>query len=149
MASRHLRAVGEVRAAPVTLVDSCVLLDIATDDPKWADWSDEALARACDEGGVVINPLIYAEVSVGFASIEALDEVLSPEDYRREELPYEAGFLAGKAFMAYRQRGGAKASPLPDFYLGAHAAVRSYRLLTRDVARYRTYFPTVELIHPG
>ncbi|WP_274560173.1 type II toxin-antitoxin system VapC family toxin [Streptomyces spiramyceticus] len=149
MASRHLRAVRNAAEHPVTLVDSCVLLDIATDDPKWADWSEEALARACDEGEVVINPLVYAEVSVGYASIEALDEALPPEDYLREQLPYEAGFLAGKAFMTYRQRGGAKASPMPDFYIGAHAAVRSYRLLARDVARYRTYFPKVELIHPA
>jgi hypothetical protein len=138
----------EETAPPVTLVDSCVLLDIATGDSRWAEWSDGNLARARDEGEVVINPLVYAEVSVGFTSIEDLERALPAEDFRRESLPYEAGFLAGKAFLAYRKRGGAETSPLPDFYIGAHAAVRSYRLLTRDVTRYRTYFPRVRLIHP-
>jgi predicted nucleic acid-binding protein len=132
----------------VTLIDSCVLLDIATDDPKWADWSDNAVARARDEGRVVVNPIVYAEVSVGYGAIEDLEAALPPEDYAREQLPYEAGFLAGKAFLAYRKRGGQKTAPLPDFYIGAHAAIRSYRLITRDVSRYQTYFPGVELIHP-
>ncbi|TQS24530.1 type II toxin-antitoxin system VapC family toxin [Microbispora sp. KK1-11] len=132
----------------VTLVDSCVLLDVATDDPKWAAWSADALAGALDEGRLVVNPVVYSEVSVGYASIESLDEALPPEDYEREDVPFEAAFLAGKAFLAYRRRGGEKRSPLPDFFIGAHAAVRKYRLLTRDTARYRTYFPTVELIAP-
>ncbi|MCQ4081558.1 type II toxin-antitoxin system VapC family toxin [Streptomyces sp. RB6PN25] len=149
MASNHVRVVGSGTVEPTTLVDSCVLLDIATDDPKWAQWSDDALARARDEGVVVINPIVYAEVSVGYDAIEDLDEALPPSDFQREELPYEAGFLAGKAFLAYRRRGGQKATPLPDFYIGAHAAIRSHRLLTRDVSRYRTYFPGVELICPG
>lgn len=131
-----------------TLVDSNVLLDIATADPKWAQWSGEALAGAADSGQLVINSIIYAEVSIGFSTIEELDDALPPEVYLRAPLPYEAAFLAGKAFLDYRQRGGAKTTPLPDFYLGAHAAVAGYRLLTRDAARYRTYFPTIPLLAP-
>jgi predicted nucleic acid-binding protein len=96
----------------------------------------------------VINPIVYAEVSVGFDRIEDLEDAVPAGDFQRETLPYEAGFLAGKAFLAYRKRGGQKRSPLPDFYIGAHAAVRGYRLLTRDAARYRPYFPTVTLIAP-
>jgi predicted nucleic acid-binding protein len=103
---------------------------------------------ALDYGVVVINPIVYAEVSVGFDRIEDLDDALPAEDFRREALPYEAGFLAGKAFPAYRRRSGQKRSPLPDFYIGAHAAARGYRLLTRDAPRYRTYFPTLTLIAP-
>ncbi len=134
---------------PATLVDSSVVLDIVAEDPAWATWSGDALARARDEGQLVINPIVYAEVSTGFDRVEDLDDVFPAEDFRREGLPYEAGFIAGKAFLAYRRRGGEKRAPLPDFYIGAHAAVRGYRLLTRDVARYRTYFPTVELIAPA
>ncbi|MER7757180.1 type II toxin-antitoxin system VapC family toxin [Kitasatospora sp. NPDC097643] len=132
----------------MTLVDSCVLLDLMTEDENWADWSEAALSKAQDEGAVVINPIVYAEVSVAYAAIEDLDAVLPAEDFAREPLPYEAGFLAGKAFLLYRKRGGQKTAPLPDFYIGAHAAVRGYRLLTRDTSRYRTYFPTIELICP-
>ncbi len=130
------------------LVDSNVLLDVATDDPAWAAWSAATLKKAADEAVLVINPLVYAEVSVGFDTIEELEVALPGDLYRREDLPYEAAFLAGKAFLRYRQSGGAKHSPLPDFYIGAHAAVAGYRLLTRDAARYRTYYPTVELIAP-
>ncbi|MGI5161500.1 type II toxin-antitoxin system VapC family toxin [Microbispora sp. CA-102843] len=144
MTSSTLRVVRE----RVTLVDSCVLLDVATDDPKWAAWSADALARALDEGRLVVNPVVYSEVSVGYESIESVNEALPPEDYERENVPFEAAFLAGKALLAYRRRGGEKRSPLPDFFIGAHAAVRKYRLLTRDTTRYRTYFPTVELIAP-
>ena len=144
--SPALLTVSAVR--PVTLVDSSVILDIVTDDPSWGQWSEDALARAGDEGQLVINPIVYAEVSVGFDQIEELDDAVPADDLHREALPYEAGFLAGKAFVAYRRRGGQKRSPLPDFYIGAHSAVRGYRLLTRDAARYRTYFPTVTLIAP-
>ncbi|GIH98142.1 type II toxin-antitoxin system VapC family toxin [Planobispora takensis] len=133
---------------PTTLIDTCVLLDILMDDPKWAEWSDDAVAQAREEGWVIINPIIYAEVSVGFDTVEDLDEALPVNEIERHDLPYEAGFLAGKAFAAYKQRGGRKRSPLPDFYIGAHAAARKYRLITRDTARYRTYFPTIELITP-
>jgi len=132
----------------VTLVDSSVLLDILTEDPEWAYWSQQALARARDAGRLAINPIVYAEVSTGFDTIEDLDDAVSARDFEREPLPYEAGFLAGKVFLAYRNRGGQRRSPLPDFYIGAHAAVRGYRLLTRDVARYRTYFPSVLLVTP-
>ena len=144
---RRLRA---VRAAVprVTLVDSSVMLDILTADPDWAQWSSDALAHARDDGELVINPIIYAEVSTGFNLIEDLDDAVPESDFEREELPYQAGFLAGKAFLAYRRRGGQRRSPLPDFYIGAHAAVRGYRLLTRDSARYRTYFPSVEVVAP-
>jgi predicted nucleic acid-binding protein len=144
---RRLRA---VRAAdrPVTLVDSSVILDILTADPDWAQWSSDALARARDDGELVINPIVYAEVSTGFSKIEDLDDALPERDFERQHLPYQAGFLAGQAFLAYRRRGGQRRSPLPDFYVGAHAAVLKYRLLTRDSARYRTYFPSVEVIAP-
>ncbi|MGH3908436.1 MAG: type II toxin-antitoxin system VapC family toxin [Pseudonocardiaceae bacterium] len=133
---------------PVTLVDSSVILDIVTEDPTWAQWSEGALAKARDEGRLMINPIVYAEVSTGFDKVEDLDDAVPVDDFEREPLPYEAGFVAGKAFLAYRKRGGQRRSPLPDFCIGAHAAVRRYRLLTRDVARYRTYFPSVELIGP-
>jgi predicted nucleic acid-binding protein len=130
------------------IVDSNVLLDVVTDDPTWGAWSSQSLERAADEAILLINALIYAEVSIGFDSIEALEEALPPDLYRRERLPYEAAFLAGKAFLRYRAAGGARRSPLPDFYIGAHAAIAGYRLLTRDQTRYRTYFPTLELIAP-
>jgi predicted nucleic acid-binding protein len=133
---------------PATLVDSSVLLDVLTEDPTWSQWSEEALARAGDAGALVINPIVYAEVSAGFDRIEDLDEAVPEADFVREPLPYEASFLAAKAFLAYRKRGGDRRSPLPDFYIGAHAAVRQHRLLTRDAARYRTYFPSVEVIAP-
>jgi len=130
------------------LVDSNVLLDIITDDPTWGVWSADTLTRTADEEILVINALIYAEVSIGFDAVEALEEALPHELYRREDLPYEAGFLAGKAFRRYRQAGGLRRSPLPDFYIGAHAAVAGYVLMTRDAARYRSYFPRLELIAP-
>ncbi len=133
---------------PVTLVDSSVLLDIMTEDPAWGQWSESALAHAGDAGILIINPIVYAEVSAGFDRIEDLDDAVPADEIEREPLPYEAGFLAAKAFLAYRKRGGQKRSPLPDFYIGAHAAVGQYRLLTRDAARYRTYFPTVDVIAP-
>ncbi|MEK6721388.1 MAG: type II toxin-antitoxin system VapC family toxin [Chloroflexota bacterium] len=130
------------------LVDSNVLLDVATVDPDWSAWSSSTLERTADEAILVINPLVYAEVSVGFPTIEALDAALPADLYRREDLPYEAAFLAGKCFVRYRRGGGSRRSPLPDFYVGAHAAVAGYRLLTRDATRYRTYFPKLELIAP-
>lgn len=131
-----------------TLVDSNVLLDIATEDPAWYDWSAAALASAANDGPLVINAIVYAEVSIGFATIEDLDDALPPEVFARERLPYEAAFLAGKAFLAYRRRGGARSVPLPDFYIGAHAAISGHQVLTRDANRYRSYFPTVRLLTP-
>lgn len=130
------------------LVDSNVLLDIATDDPTWSDWSAAMLERLGDEAVLVINALVYAEVSIGFPTIERLEAALPTDLFRREHLPYEAAFLAGKCFLEYRRDGGTTRSPLPDFYIGAHAAVAGYRLLTRDAARYRTYFPRLEVIAP-
>jgi len=131
-----------------TLVDSNVLLDIATQDPRWCFWSSEALAAAANESALAINPLIFAEVSVRFDKLEDLEGVVPIAIFRREPLPFEAAFLAGKAFLKYRRGGGVKTSPIPDFYIGAHAAVAGFRLLTRDPRRYRNYFPTVELIAP-
>ncbi len=113
------------------LVDSNVLLDVATGDPDWSSWSAAALERTANEAVLVINPLIYAEVSVGFSTIEAVEAALPAELYRREALPYEAAFLAGKCFLRYRREGGHRRAPLPDFYIGAHAAVAGLRLLTR------------------
>jgi predicted nucleic acid-binding protein len=130
------------------LIDSNVLLDVATDDPVWRPWSSATLERTADEAVLVIDPLVYAEVSIGFDSIEAVEAALPRDTYRREGLPYEAAFLAGKVFLEYRRGGGSRRSPLPDFYIGAHAAVAGYRLLTRDATRYRTYFPKLELIAP-
>ena len=130
------------------LVDSNVILDVATADPTWGEWSARALAQAADESVLVINPIIFAEVSVGFARVEELEEALPAALYRRDPLPYEAAFLAGKSFLAYRRLGGRRTAPLPDFYIGAHAAIAGHRLLTRDASRYRTYFPRVSLIAP-
>lgn len=132
-----------------TLVDSNVLLDILTDDPNWSNWSAEALADAAEAGPLFINPVVYSEVSVRFTTVEALDDALPPRDYRRAPMPWSAAFLAGKVFLDYRRNGGTRTSTLPDFYIGAHAAVTGLDLLTRDVGRYRTYFPTVNLVVPG
>jgi predicted nucleic acid-binding protein len=130
------------------LVDSNVLLDVITEDPSWFEWSSQALAAAACEHVLVINPIVYAEVSVWFERIEDLEAALPHDLVRRESVPWEAAFLAGKCFLKYRQRGGARSAPLPDFFVGAHAAVAGYRLLTRDAKRYRTYFPTVQLLTP-
>jgi predicted nucleic acid-binding protein len=129
------------------LVDSNVLLDLFTGDPTWAPWSEARLAEAFDAGQVVINPIIYAEISVAFDRVETLNRAL-PAELRREALPWDAAFLAGKCFLDYRRRGGAKRSPLPDFYIGAHAAVTGRALLTRDATRYRTLLPSLVLISP-
>jgi len=131
-----------------TLVDANVILDVLTEDTTWFDWSSSALAAAANDGPIVINPVIYAEVSVRFTTIEELDDVLHEDVYVRAPLPWAAGFLAGKCFVEYRRRGGNRRSPLPDFFIGAHAAVHGLRLLTRDATRYRTYFPQVDLTAP-
>lgn len=131
------------------LVDSNVILDIVTEDKKWFTWSSRALELYAENHILVINPIIYAEVSVSFERIEDLEEVLSPAYFRRDQLPWEAGFLAGKCFRDYRRKGGDKRSPLPDFFIGAHALIAEFSLLTRDLARYRTYFPKLNLISPG
>jgi predicted nucleic acid-binding protein len=130
-----------------TLVDSNVLLDVFTEDPRWSQWSESQLADAFDRGPAVINPIIYAEISVRFERIEELERALPPE-LEREGLPWEAAFLAGKSFLEYRRRGGERRSPLPDFYIGAHAAITERALLTRDPSRYRLLFPRLVLIAP-
>lgn len=131
------------------LVDANVLLDVLTDDPQWYEWSAAQLDACAKDAELCINPIIHAEVSVGFERIEELDEALSPDAFTRLELPWEAGFLAGKAFLQYRRaKGGARTSPLPDFYIGAHAAIEGMALLTRDAKRYRTYYPKLEVICP-
>jgi predicted nucleic acid-binding protein len=137
----------EGAAAAGTLVDSNVLLDIFTDDATWADWSAERLADAFDRGPTLINPIVYAEVSVGFERIEDLEDAL-PGEIEREDLPWEAGFLAGKCFVAYRRARGHRRSPLPDFYIGAHAAITGRALLTRDPKRYETHFPRLPILAP-
>jgi predicted nucleic acid-binding protein len=131
------------------LIDSNVLLDVMSEDPQWFAWSAQALSEAADSARLVINPIIYAEVSVRYSRIEDLDLALPKAMIDREALPYEAAFLAGKCFLAYRRKGGTKQAPLPDFFIGAHAAISGYRLMTRDPARYRSYFPTVPLVTPN
>jgi len=131
------------------LVDSSVLLDILTEDGRWFAWSAAALEEAAQRSAVVINPVIYAEVSVRFSRIEDLEEALPMQMLGRETIPYEAAFLAAKVHLSYRRRGGARRTPLPDFFIGAHAAVAGYSLLTRDVSRFETYYPSVSLIAPA
>ncbi len=131
-----------------TLVDSNVILDVVTDDSEWGDWSSSALASAAQQGRLVINPLIYAEVACGFPRIEDLDAALPADYFTREPLPWPAAFLASQAFLSYRRRGDSRPTPLPDFFIGAHAAVAGYTLLTRDRRRYKTYFPKLQLIEP-
>lgn len=130
------------------LVDTNVLLDVAGNDPVWADWSQDQLERLALTDSLVINPLVYAEFAMGFARIEEVEAVLAAIALPLVPLPREALFLAGKAFLAYRRRGGSRTGVLPDFMIGAHAAVEGWSLLTRDVARYRSYFPAVRLITP-
>lgn len=130
------------------LVDSNVLLDVLTDDAAWFGWSAGALARAGNSGRLVINPIIYGEVSIRFNSIEDLEAALPRDVLEKEPIPFEAAFLAGKAFARYRKSGGSRTSPLPDFLIGAHAAVAGYGVLTRDPQRYLTYFPKLHLIAP-
>lgn len=130
------------------LVDSNVLLDVLEEDAHWYEWSSTQLQKAADRCSLIINPIIYTEISVGFQRIEELEEVLQSDFFQRVPLPWEAAFLAGKCFIRYRKLGGTKSSPLPDFFIGAHAAVSGLTLLTRDTARYHTYFPSLKLITP-
>ena len=130
------------------LVDSNVILDVYTDDARWADWSESVLNRYCTSHILYINPVIYAEISMGFDRIEELESSILLSDFKFLQIPKEALFLAGKVFLQYRRRQGNKTSPLPDFFIGAHAAVADLLLMTRDPARMRTYFPTVQLITP-
>lgn len=130
------------------LVDSNVILDIFLDDPNWADWSESALANYSIHTTLYINSIVYTEVSVGFKKIEELESALHKGGFQMLEIPKEALFLAGKAYLKYRKDKGIKKSPLPDFYIGAQAAVLDLDLITRDGGRYRTYFPTVRIICP-
>ena len=132
-----------------TLVDSNVLLDVLTEDVHWYSWSSDALAREAERDVLAVNTIIYAEVSIGFVRIEEVDAALPAATLHRLALPWEAAFLAGKCFTTYRKRGGVRRSPLPDFYIGAHASVSRMRLLTRDATRYRTYFPKLSLVAPS
>jgi predicted nucleic acid-binding protein len=130
------------------LVDSNVLLDIATNDASWSRWSERALIECAEHTVLMINPIIYAEVSIAYATIEGIEAALPKGLYQREYLPWEAGYLAGRCCLLYRRRGGVRNSPLPDFYIGAHAAVGHLALLTRDIERYRSYFPKLEILAP-
>jgi predicted nucleic acid-binding protein len=131
-----------------TLVDSNVLFDFLSEDEEWFEWSARMLEKAANGGSLVINQIVYAEISVRYATIEQLDDDLAPEYFIREPLPWEAAFLAGKAFSQYKERTGTKRSPMPDFYIGAHAAVADMTLLTRDARRYRAYFPRLHIVSP-
>ena len=131
-----------------TLVDSCILIDVLADDPRWADWSLEQLERAGQQAPLVINPLILAEVSPRFERVADLEAALAGLPLVRQPLPWDAAFLAGQAFKVYRLGRGAKTSPMPDFYIGAHALVENLQLLTRDAPRYRSYFPRLRIIAP-
>lgn len=130
------------------LVDSNVILDVITDDPAWGGWASETLAETSRAFTLAINPVIYAEISIRFQTIEELEEMLPVNFFDRRAIPYEAAFLAGKCFMRYKRLGGTRSSTLPDFLIGAHAAVSEMTLLTRDASRYRTYFPRLGLICP-
>ena len=130
------------------LVDSNVLLDVLLDDPAWASWSQSQLDLWARRGPLLVNPMVYAELAAGFDSVRALDDTLDEAGLEFEEVPRDALFLAAKAHVLYRRRGGRRKGVLADFFVGAHAAVRRLPLLTRDIRRYRSYFPTVTLVRP-
>jgi len=130
------------------LVDSNVILDVFLDDPQWADWSESILERYSQSSTLYINPVVYTEISIGFKHIEDLESAILHAGFKMLPISREALFLTGKVFLKYRKNKGTKISSLPDFYTGAQAAVLGVELITRDVARYRTYFPTVRLISP-
>lgn len=130
------------------IVDSNVILDLFLNDPQWAEWSETTLNQYGASNALSINPIIYTELSIGFNRIEELEDAVERAGLYMLEIPKEALFLAGKVFLQYRRNKGTKSSPLPDFFIGAHAAVLNVGLITRDVARYQTYFPTVNLICP-
>lgn len=129
-------------------VDSCVLLDLFTNDPNWADWSENILDKYSTTNTLYINSIVYTEISIGFDKIEELDEALSELEIKVLEIPREALFLAGKVFLKYRRNKGTKNSPLPDFFIGAHAIISQFDLITRDSAKYKTYYPRLKLIDP-
>jgi len=129
-------------------IDSCVLLDLFTNDPVWASWSERTLSRYSQTNTLFINSIVYTEVSIGFKRVEELEKALSEMGVKVMEIPREALFLTGKAFLKYRRNKGTKKSPLPDFFIGAHATVSNFQLITRDSEKFRTYFPQLELITP-
>ena len=131
-----------------TLVDSCVLIDVLADDPTWVDWSLDQLDRCGRQGPLIINPLIWAELSPRFERASNLEAALAHLPLQRQALPWDAAFLAGQAFKVYRQTQGLNTSPMPDFYIGAHALMGGLQLLTRDAGRYRNYFPKLALVAP-
>jgi predicted nucleic acid-binding protein len=135
-------------APALTLVDSNVLIDIATSDPDWSAWSSSQVESLLVRGPVAINPIIYAELSIGFDRVEEIEAAFPSDHFLRLALPWDAAFLAGRTFLAYRRAGGLPRSSLPDFYIGAHAAVAGLSLLTRDASRYATYFPKLALMAP-
>jgi predicted nucleic acid-binding protein len=130
------------------LADSNVILDVFLNDLQWADWSQATLEEYSNQTSLYINSIIYSEISIGFKLIEDLESAISKAGFQLLDIPKEALFLAGKAFIKYKKREGVKRTPLPDFFIGAQAAVLNLNLLTRDVSRYQTYFPTVKLISP-
>ncbi len=130
------------------LVDTCVLVDVLQNDPQWADWSIGQMRAQASVHALVINPVIYAEVSLSFSTLETLDDVVATLRLEMREIPRPALFLAGKAYSQYRRRGGSKQQVLADFFIGAHAAIEGWPLLTRDASRFRTYFPTLDVLAP-
>jgi len=130
------------------LVDSCILLDLFTNDEHWAGWSENTLEKYSQINTIYINSIVYTEVSIGFNKVEEVEKAIGELGIKVLEMPREALFLTGKAFLKYRKNRGNKTSPLPDFFIGAHASVSKLGLITRDLSKYKTYFPQVNLIHP-
>ncbi len=129
-------------------VDSCILLDLFTNDSKWADWSEKILDRYSQTNTLYINSIVYTEISIGFNKIEEVEYVIDQLGIKVLEMPREALFLAGKVFQKYRKNKGPKSSTLPDFFIGSHATISSFALITRDISRYKTYFPQLRIIGP-
>ena len=129
-------------------VDSCVLLDLFTDDPNWGEWSENILEPYSQTNTLYVNSIVYTEISIGFNKIEEVEKAISELGIKVLEIPREALFLTGKAYLKYRKNKGTKSSPLPDFFIGAHVSVENFDLITRDTNKYTTYFPQVKLIHP-
>ena len=129
-------------------IDSCVLLDLFTDDPTWGEWSESILEKYSQTNTLYINSIVYTEVSIGFKKIEDLEKAITELEIKVLESPREALFLTGKVYLKYRKNKGTKTSPLPDFFIGAHVTVSKFDLITRDFGRYKTYFPQARLIHP-
>ena len=150
MASRRAREpAAPYLTVPRVMIDSNVLIDVLDRDPSWFEWSMAQLEPLVESGTAVINPIIYAEIAAGFADLESLEAGIAPLCLVRDPLPWEAAFLASQAYQLYRRRGGTRRSPLPDFYIGAHASLAGHALLTRDPLRYREYFPRLNVIAPA